>query len=89
MTKSKILELCMDVRNGKSSVEGVSLAERKKDLVEVFSKLLENYEGNKTEINAILTENSVYDVDAIIILKAAITKEIIENDFNIAYHFLI
>lgn len=57
MGKSKILELCMDVRNNTSSEAGVSVAERKKDLVEVFSKLLSNYDANKTEINAIITEN--------------------------------
>ena len=50
-----------------------------------------NYNDLKNSLinskNAILTENPVYDVDGIIILKATITKEIIENDFNISYHF--
>ena len=58
MSKNKqVLELCMDVRYGKSSVEGVTPAERKQELVEIFSELMKNYEANKLEINAIITEN--------------------------------
>lgn len=37
--------------------------------------------------NAILSGNPVYDVDAIITLKTVITKELIENDLYISYHF--
>ena len=54
---SKVLELCMDVRKNKSSVEGVTVAERKQELVEIFSELMKDVEGNKKEINAIITEN--------------------------------
>ena len=36
---------------------------------------------------AVVEENSVYDVDGIIILKTVAIKELIENDLNIAYHF--
>jgi len=53
----KVLELCSDVRKGVSSIEGVSINERKSELVEIFSELMKDYEGNKKEINAIITEN--------------------------------
>lgn len=54
---NKVLELCMDVRNNKSSEAGISVVERKQELVEIFSELMKDYEGNKKEINAIITEN--------------------------------
>lgn len=57
MDKNKVLELCMDVRNNKSSVEGQTVEQRKQEMVELFSVLLKDYDRNKTEINAIITEN--------------------------------
>lgn len=57
MNKDKILELCMDVRNNTSSVKNQSADERQKELVELFSVLMQDYDRNKVEINAIITEN--------------------------------
>lgn len=57
MDKNKVLELCMDVRNGKSSIEGQTVEQRKKEMVELFSVLLKDYDRNKVEINAIIKEN--------------------------------
>lgn len=37
--------------------------------------------------NKIAIGDPVYDVDAVIILKTAFMKELLENDLNIAYHF--
>lgn len=37
MDKVKVLELCMDVRYGRSSEEGQSSDQRKAELVELFS----------------------------------------------------
>lgn len=54
---NKVLELCMDVRNNKSSVEGQTVEQRKQDMVELFSVLLKDYDRNKVEINAIIKEN--------------------------------
>lgn len=56
MNKDKILELCMDVRNNATSTDQ-SAKERKQELVELFSTLMQDYERNKVEINAIITEN--------------------------------
>lgn len=57
MSKSKVLELCMDVRHNRSSVNGQSVEGRKKELVELFSALMQNYDRNKVEINEIIEEN--------------------------------
>lgn len=57
MNKDKILELCMDVRNNTSSVSGQTVEQRKKEMVELFSVLMQDYDRNKYEINAIITEN--------------------------------
>jgi hypothetical protein len=57
MDKNKVLELCMDVRYGRSSVEGQTAEQRKAELVELFSILIKDYDRNKTEINAIIKEN--------------------------------
>lgn len=57
MDKNRVLELCMDVRNNKSSVEGQTIEQRKAEMVELFSVLLKDYDRNKTEINAIIKEN--------------------------------
>ncbi|MGM7720499.1 hypothetical protein [Metabacillus sp. Hm71] len=57
MDKNKVLELCMDVRNNTSSVEGQTPEQRKKEMVELFSVLLKDYDRNKVEINAIIKEN--------------------------------
>lgn len=57
MANAKVLELCMDVRHGRSSVEGQTAEQRKKEMVELFSVLLKDYDRNKTEINAIIKEN--------------------------------
>lgn len=57
MNKEKVLELCMDVRNDVSSVQGQTAKQRKDELVEIFSTLMQDYERNKVEINAIITEN--------------------------------
>jgi hypothetical protein len=42
MDTNKVLELCMDVRNNKSSVEGQTVAERKQEMVELFSVLMKD-----------------------------------------------
>lgn len=57
MDKNKVLELCMDVRYNRSSVADQTPEERKKELVELFSVLLKDYDRNKVEINAIIKEN--------------------------------
>lgn len=57
MYKNKVLELCMDVRNNKSSVPGQTIEQRKQEMVELFSVLLKDYDRNKVEINAIIKEN--------------------------------
>lgn len=57
MANAKVLELCMDVRNHRSSVEGQTTEQRKQEMVELFSVLLKDYDRNKTEINAIIKEN--------------------------------
>lgn len=57
MDKNKVLELCMDVRNDRSSVEGQTVEQRKQEMVELFSVLLKDYDRNKVEINAIIKEN--------------------------------
>lgn len=57
MDKNKILELCMDVRFNRSSVEGQSVDQRKQELVTLFSELMKNYDKNKYEINEIIKEN--------------------------------
>jgi len=57
MDKNKVLELCMDVRNNTSSVEGQTVEQRKQEMVELFSVLLKDYDRNKVEINAIIKEN--------------------------------
>lgn len=57
MDKSKVLELCMDVRNNKSSIEGQTPEQRKQEMVELFSVLMKDYDRNRAEINAIITEN--------------------------------
>lgn len=57
MDKNKVLELCMDVRNNKSSVEGQTVEQRKQEMVELFNVLMKDYDRNKVEINAIIKEN--------------------------------
>lgn len=57
MANAKVLELCMDVRNNRSSVAGETPEQRKKEMVELFSVLLKDYDRNKVEINAIIKEN--------------------------------
>jgi len=57
MNKEAILELCMDVRKGTSSVQGQTAKQRKDELVEVFSHLMKDYDRNKVEINEIIKEN--------------------------------
>lgn len=57
MDKNRVLELCMDVRNNRSSIEGQTVEQRKQEMVELFSVLLKDYDRNKTEINAIIKEN--------------------------------
>lgn len=57
MDKNKVLELCMDVRHNRSSVEGQSVEQRKTEMVELFSQLMKNYDRNKTEINEIIKVN--------------------------------
>jgi hypothetical protein len=57
MDKNKVLELCMDVRNNRSSVDGQTADQRKVEMVELFSVLLKDYDRNKVEINAIIKEN--------------------------------
>lgn len=57
MNNKKVLELCMDVRHGRSSVPAQTADERKLEMVELFSVLLKDYDRNKVEINAILKEN--------------------------------
>lgn len=56
MNKDKILELCMDVRNNATSTEQTA-KERKQELVELFSTLMQDYERNKVVINEIISEN--------------------------------
>lgn len=57
MSKNKVLELCMDVRYDRSSVDGQSAEQRKTEMVELFSALMQDYDRNKVEINAIIKEN--------------------------------
>lgn len=57
MKNEKVLELCMDVRYGRSSVTAQTAEDRKQEMVELFSVLLKDYDRNKVEINAILKEN--------------------------------
>lgn len=57
MDKNKVLELCMDVRYNRSSIEGQTIDQRKTELVELFSGLMKNYERNKIEINEIIKVN--------------------------------
>ena len=80
---SKVLELCMDVRNNKSSIEGVSATERKQELVEIFSELISNggYERNRAEINAIMTEN----IDAVVNLKLQDAVSIFADIANVPH----
>lgn len=81
MSNKKVLELCMDVRYGKSSVEGVTPVERKLELVEIFSELMKNYDTNKTEINAIMTEN----IDAVVNLKLQDALSIFADISNVPH----
>jgi hypothetical protein len=57
MANAKVLELCMDVRNNRSSVAGETVEQRKQEMVELFSVLLKDYDRNKVEINSIIKEN--------------------------------
>jgi len=57
MDKNKVLELCMDVRYNRSSIEGQTVEQRKTELCELFGELLKNYDKNKTEINEIIKVN--------------------------------
>lgn len=57
MDKVKVLELCMDVRNNRSSIADQTAEQRKGELVEIFSLLLKDYDRNKVEINEIIKEN--------------------------------
>lgn len=57
MDRNLVLELCMDVRYNRTSVEGASVTDRKQELVTVFAELMKNYEKNVIEINEIIKEN--------------------------------
>lgn len=57
MDKNKIMELCTDVRKNTSSVGNQTVEQRKAELVEIFSALMQNYDRNKTEINEIISDN--------------------------------
>jgi hypothetical protein len=57
MDKVKVLELCMDVRNNRSSEADKNVEQRKGELVVLFSELLKDYDRNKVEINEIIKEN--------------------------------
>jgi len=57
MDKGKILELCMDVRYNKSSVENQTPEQRKAELCELFRGLMKDYRRNKITINEIIEEN--------------------------------
>lgn len=57
MNKEKLLQLCMDVRHNRSTVEDQNAEERKQELVQIFSELMKNYDQNKYAINEIIKEN--------------------------------
>jgi len=57
MDKGKILELCMDVRYNRSSVEDQTVTQRKEELCALIGELMKNYDKNKYEINELIKEN--------------------------------
>jgi hypothetical protein len=58
LDKNKVLELCMDVRYKKSSVEGQTPEQRRAELNQLFADLLaKGYERSKIEINEIIKVN--------------------------------
>lgn len=73
MDKNKVMELCMDVRFNRSSVEGQTVEQRKAELCDLFKELMTNYDRNKYEINEIIKEN----VDAILPTMATNTLDVI------------
>lgn len=57
MDKGKVLELCMDVRHNRSSIEGQTVVQRKEELCALIAELMKNYDKNKYEINELIKEN--------------------------------